>query len=875
MRYTFCYFLIALLFYCIKTHAFTDFNSQIDSLVKLGQWQLAEQEVLKQKEKAASLYDDKSVTLYTIQLAELLNLAGGSALAIRTLDKNCSYFKKNTDTLLLIRQIGALADAYLSVGELANYKSLIDSLSSILRHQQFFDSDQRVWLELRHARFFLESVNYERMLFHVHKARSLVPLHPSDSDLSSWVYLYQGYAYHQFKQFEKALLYYDSALITYHKSNSFDNYLLQKIYHRRGNTYSDLAKIQVNPNLSMAIANYDSAISLLNHEATSEKTSLMFFLKFFVHYRSGNLQEALLWIDQALSSLSPDFNIEKPDFASYRTTVNDQQFLLFVVFKAVLLDDLYQQHPIRQYLEQSLLYFKYYFFLHALINSRDSFSLENARAISLYYKENLDRYIKKIYQQQNYFHDEKHLIEAFCMVNFSKYRYTFGDRFASEEKQSMENYLTHKALAEQQQLSAYFSTVRNYSINSIQFDHHIVPRQFEEYSTFVHQLAAQLDSNQSILDYYFVNKSENAFAFVLSKNTIELVDLPGVRFVKDHIDSMINTLKTNDVALYHEIGQKVYDLLIDPVSYLIDDKKHLIILQHKYIHKLPFEALPAREMKKSPKSFAEMRFFIQDKKISYSPALHLLKVNSESHSIPIVAFSPDFSSTLRLTDLYFSKNMIVSLSKLYNGIFKTSKQATIENLYKVKHNPHVFHISSHMELVSEFPEESKLYFYAEDRQQSYIQPFDVLKLPFRAAVTVIGACKSGVGKDLEGEGILSFATYFLKHGSSSVLTTRWDVDDRYSSLYFEWFYQELFSGRPLYEAVHQASIRLLESNEIESRNPLNWAGYYLYGNHVYTPLEIEKGKVWRNPLLLAFLLLIPLIIYYMRYERHKLNSGSK
>jgi tetratricopeptide (TPR) repeat protein len=64
-----------------------------------------------------------------------------------------------------------------------------------------------------------------------------------------------------------------------------------------------------------------------------------------------------------------------------------------------------------------------------------------------------------------------------------------------------------------------------------------------------------------------------------------------------------------------------------------------------------------------------------------------------------------------------------------------------------------------------------------------------------ADLVVLSACKTALGKETRGDGLLGFAQAFLSRGARSVVLTRWQVDDEATAILMVRFYQNLLGKR--------------------------------------------------------------------------------
>ncbi|MBZ4643352.1 MAG: tetratricopeptide repeat protein [Deferribacteraceae bacterium] len=102
---------------------------------------------------------------------------------------------------------------------------------------------------------------------------------------------------------------------------------------------------------------------------------------------------------------------------------------------------------------------------------------------------------------------------------------------------------------------------------------------------------------------------------------------------------------------------------------------------------------------------------------------------------------------------------------------------------------------------------------------------EVSKMKINADLVVLSACVTGVGKEIEGEGVANFARAFQQAGANSVLVSLWEVASEPAVEYMEELYTNLKSGKSKTESVK------LAKNYIKSKykNPFYWAVFILHG----------------------------------------------
>jgi len=102
---------------------------------------------------------------------------------------------------------------------------------------------------------------------------------------------------------------------------------------------------------------------------------------------------------------------------------------------------------------------------------------------------------------------------------------------------------------------------------------------------------------------------------------------------------------------------------------------------------------------------------------------------------------------------------------------------------------------------------------------------DVLNLKLNADMVALSACVTGVGKEVEGEGVVNFARAFQYAGAKAVVVSLWEVASEPAVEYMKIFYGHLKAGKSRSEALKFAR------NEIKAKypNPFFWAVFILHG----------------------------------------------
>lgn len=114
-------------------------------------------------------------------------------------------------------------------------------------------------------------------------------------------------------------------------------------------------------------------------------------------------------------------------------------------------------------------------------------------------------------------------------------------------------------------------------------------------------------------------------------------------------------------------------------------------------------------------------------------------------------------------------------------------------------------------------------------QEDTLRLMDVYNLELRADLVVLSACKSGLGKDLRGEGLIGLTRGFMYAGAARVVVTLWDVNDLATARLMGWFYSKMLArtARPVAAALREAQIEMMRTRQWSS--PYYWGGFVIQG----------------------------------------------
>lgn len=144
----------------------------------------------------------------------------------------------------------------------------------------------------------------------------------------------------------------------------------------------------------------------------------------------------------------------------------------------------------------------------------------------------------------------------------------------------------------------------------------------------------------------------------------------------------------------------------------------------------------------------------------------------------------------------------------------------------------IVHFATHGDVNSETPGLSALVLSLVDRegrpQEGFLRLHDIYNLKLRADLVVLSACRTALGRDIRGEGLVGLTRGFMYAGAKRVLASLWSVDSVATEKLMEKFYRHMAQE-------HLSAARALQRAKMEMskdrtwHDPYYWAGFTLQG----------------------------------------------
>lgn len=145
----------------------------------------------------------------------------------------------------------------------------------------------------------------------------------------------------------------------------------------------------------------------------------------------------------------------------------------------------------------------------------------------------------------------------------------------------------------------------------------------------------------------------------------------------------------------------------------------------------------------------------------------------------------------------------------------------------------IVHFATHGFLNSRHPELSGIVLSLVDEkgqdQNGFLRAHEIYGLTLPAELVVLSGCRTGLGKDIRGEGLIGLTRAFMHAGAARVLVSLWDVSDEATAELITRFYRHLLGNEKRSPAAALQAAQTSMAHDKRWSAPYFWAGFTLQG----------------------------------------------
>ena len=362
-----------------------------------------------------------------------------------------------------------------------------------------------------------------------------------------------------------------------------------------------------------------------------------------------------------------------------------------------------------------------------------------------------------------------------------------------------------------------------------------------------------LDADTVLLEYFLGN--DRSYVWVVTKDGLATRELPRRAEIDAAAQRFYTLLSTNARRdALQRAARALSDMLLAPVAAHVRGKR-LAVAADGALHYVPFAALPDPNAASQPlivnheivslpsgSTVAALRRDAQARaaapggvKVFADPVFDAADVRVKQRAPAATTNRRDATwPPPRLLGTRREARAILALLPPGQGRdaldFAASREAAMASDLAAFR---VVHFATHAIIDNQHPELSGLVLSLVDRdgraRDGFLRLTDIYNLRLSAELVVLSACRTGLGKEFRGEGLVGLTRGFMYAGAPRVVTSLWQVDDTGTTELMSRFYRALLAERRprAAAALRQAQIDMWKNADWQA--PYYWAAFVLQG----------------------------------------------
>lgn len=382
------------------------------------------------------------------------------------------------------------------------------------------------------------------------------------------------------------------------------------------------------------------------------------------------------------------------------------------------------------------------------------------------------------------------------------------------------------------------------------------------------EIQAALKTPDLVILEYFLN-DPHSFVWVISKNQFAIYQITAKQKILEQLEILLPSISypgKRFEAFVEKPSQRLYKMLIEPVADQLKPHQELLIIPDGKLAFLPFELLrlpdeiPPRQIAGIDCCLAPRRFLVEQHRIEYAPSTSvflgpsrrsnarrwtpkaILLVGDGTGIQSRSGFAAKQSSPMHIwpfsrpDPLFYSKSEIENISQFFNSRRTTILLDSSATESQVKMLPdltdyRILHFATHGVINEHSPELSGLLINWGDAQNDgFLRIPEIYQLKLDADLAVLSGCQTGRGTMARSNGVENLARAFMHAGTSAVIVSLWNVDDRSTSIFMRklyHYYKEI--NLPIVDALATTKVDMLNSKAYQ--HPYYWAPFVLINTY--------------------------------------------
>ncbi|HVG10247.1 MAG TPA: CHAT domain-containing tetratricopeptide repeat protein [Thermoanaerobaculia bacterium] len=349
------------------------------------------------------------------------------------------------------------------------------------------------------------------------------------------------------------------------------------------------------------------------------------------------------------------------------------------------------------------------------------------------------------------------------------------------------------------------------------------------------ELARLLDPGTLLLEYAL--GEERSFLWAVDAKGLRSFVLPRRKEIERLVREVYEELSTvgTEAARQAEAKELLSRILLGPVWGETGQIQRLIVVPDGALHVLSFAALPVPGAQQP---------LLERQEVVYIPSATTLALERQrlegrppAPMLAAVLADPVFGQESGFERLPSSRREADAISALapagqvWSALdYAASREGALSGKLR---SYRIVHFATHGVADTRNPEMSGLVLSLVDAagrpREGYLGLTDIYELDLAADLVVLSGCRTALGKEVRGEGLMGLTRGFLYAGVPRVVGSLWPVQDRTTAELMSRFYKAMWQGGLPPAAALRAAQRSLRA-EPRYRDPYSWAGFVLQGD---------------------------------------------
>jgi CHAT domain-containing protein/tetratricopeptide (TPR) repeat protein len=430
------------------------------------------------------------------------------------------------------------------------------------------------------------------------------------------------------------------------------------------------------------------------------------------------------------------------------------------------------------------------------------------------------------------------------------------------------------------------------------------------------QIQEQVVADDETLLLEYSLGADKSYVWAITRNNMTSAELPGQELINGAARKVYELLQNppdgqTEVKLT-QAAEELSQMILSPVAGQLN-RRRVIVVADGALNYIPFQLMPLpsggheqmlaehevinapsasilgqlqqesarrQQPEKALAAFGDPVFpsnYAQIKGTNAGEQVASAQTLSDEHwrvAIRDIEVSADSLNPSVIQPLFFAKRELANLQDVSgpDTFVATGFDASLDKLKSTDLTRYaILHFATHGILDPKRPEKSGLLLSMVNRngqpQNGFVGLQEIYRLHLPVDLVVLSACRTGLGKDVKGEGLIGLTRGFMYAGASSVLASLWKVDDEATAELMKRFYANMLQHGMTPAAALRAAQNSIRQ-EPQWRSPYYWAAFTLQGEyrHVIKPVSANGHFVW----LMIFAVGLSLLLLGLawRYRRH-------